>query len=88
MHMKSKSRYLSEVFLETLDENFTKESVLRAVEACEREFNSRSEDLEQAASHKELLDFWDVYREFDELFQEQERASFQLLHVIRKVRDH
>lgn len=54
--------YLSELFLDTLGSDYSKESVTRAVLACNAEYESRMTEV----SGKELRDFWEVYREFDE----------------------
>ena len=53
--------YLSELFLETLDGDYSKESVNRAVMACNAEYELRTTEVPK----KELKDFWEVYREFD-----------------------
>ena len=54
--------YLNELFLDTLGCDYSKESVYRAVMACNAEYEPRMTEV----SGKELRDFWEVYREFDE----------------------
>lgn len=84
--MKSTDRYLSGLFLEKLAEEFTKESVKRALNACEEEFRGRMADREVTLEVRtELMDFWDAYQEFDELFSEEEKSPYQILQAIRRI---
>lgn len=54
--------YLSELFLDTLGSDYSRESVNCAVMACNAEYETRMTEV----PGKELRDFWEVYREFDE----------------------
>lgn len=53
---------LSELFLDSLGSDYSMGSVTSAVMTCNAEYESRMTGI----SVKELRDFWEVHREFDE----------------------
>lgn len=67
--------YLSELFLQQLDGDFSMKSVEHALGKCDEEFRSRTE----AVSVDEMRAFWDVYKEFDSELCEDVRNSLQIL---------
>ena len=63
------SKYLSEIFLETVGTDFSESSVKRGLAACAKTWNEKGECPE-----KEICDFWDVTKEFadEEAFKDDE----------------
>lgn len=78
------NHYLSEVFLDNLEEDYSATSVHAALKACENELNQRLDRIPSSIGkglyfletdgagfrkrnsiYGEILDFWDVMREFD-----------------------
>ncbi|MDO4336879.1 MAG: hypothetical protein Q4C91_02195 [Eubacteriales bacterium] len=94
--------YLSELFLQQLGENYDVESVLTALEVCDKEFHTRSTetcDAQNLALHMkqrdiaepsqytcEFLDFWDVCKEFDPLLDEQQKKELEVLNTARQIK--
>ena len=50
--------YLSELFLDTIGEDYKKESLHHALTICDMEYKSRK------VSERELIEFYDVVKEF------------------------
>ena len=69
--------YLSELFLEEVDRDYSADSIKNAVKICDDEVKVRSEELPIA----ELLDFWDVYKEFRGMLDQQEMESFEIIRM-------
>lgn len=94
--------YLSELFLQQLDENYDSGSVIAALKVCDKELHTRPTetcDVQNLALHIkqrkiaelsqyicEFLDFWDVYKEFDIFLNEQQKKDFEVLSTARQVR--
>lgn len=96
MNRKKKKLYLSELFLEKLNGDFSNKAVIRAVENCNDEILKRmstypfARDLidyffygkEQKQIKQELGDFRDVYHEFDKLIKPNIKKNYLILQVI------
>lgn len=67
--------YLSELFLKTLRGDYSISSIRNALTVCNAEFLKRIETIQFA----ERLDFWDVYCEFDSMFELTEKNNYPLL---------
>lgn len=78
--------YLSELFLQQLDGDFSTESVMKALNKCDEELKSRMcVSAEDAYSIDEMRAFWDVYKEFDSELGEERMASVEILSLARGI---
>lgn len=95
---KKKNTYLSELFLENLNGDFSRQAVLRALEKCNDEvlkrmgaypctrglidylFNRGKQT--RKLSKQELVDFWDVYGEFDHMLRPGVKRNYLILQMI------
>lgn len=89
--------YLSQLFLSQLDKDCSLTSVMNALTICDKELSNRSEAEKFAICNQdgfhvlspfeyELLDLWDVYKEFDSLVTEQQK-KLHILTLIRKTKN-
>ena len=93
--------YLSELFLQELDETYSLGSVMKALNVCNKELCSRTEN-DVGATHTdiwdkegekgeltelgyELMDFWDVYKEFDLLMEKGRKEVLKILDLVRSI---
>lgn len=72
--------YLSELFLDELGEDFSRQSVQNALEICNEEYLSRPKDN---VSETELRDLMDCYFEFSGLFP---KLDLPLLVALKPLR--
>lgn len=89
--------YLSELFLEKLDKDYTKKSVLNAVISCNQEFMEKVNLIgnEGKISFKdmilnrneqaELLDFIDVFREFQDVLSNEETDELIIFRIVKEL---
>lgn len=101
MYKKTKNTYLSELFLESLNGDFSRKAVLKALEKCNDEilkrmhiypcakgvidtFFCRVKQKKRISNQirQELIDFWDVYSEFDNMFQSSTKKEYLILQMI------
>lgn len=100
MKKKMKKFYLSELFLENLDGDFSRKAVLRALEKCNDEILQRMNAYHYAREiidyfyeenqklkiskqiKQELVDFWDVYSEFDNMLKPNIKKNYLILQII------
>ena len=92
--------YLSELFLETLNGDFSLEALLKALKNCDEEVILRSKKhghgnmkisrllRKFGFKHKvpqyvqqEFLDFWDVYKEFDDMLPAGIKKEYYILQL-------
>ena len=94
--------YLSELFLQSIENDAAMEKVKDAIRICEEELRSRplpaddgtnggsrlpeTDGWDVASDGRELLDFWDVYREFDVEMDDAFKNSSKLLGLCRSLR--
>lgn len=89
--------YLSQLFLSQLDKDCSLTSVMNALTICDKELFNRPETekipfCNQENFHVlspfgyELLDLWDVYKEFDSLVTKQQK-KIHILTLIRKIKN-
>lgn len=94
--------YLSELFLQELDETYSLSSTVNALKMCDNELCLRSEKevdgdhmsvwdkqggIEQLTEFGyELMDFWDVYKEFDLLIEKGQKEVSKILDLVRSIR--
>ena len=97
---KKKNTYLSELFLENLNGDFSRKAVLRALEKCNDEiqkrmgaypcarglignfFNSGKQTRKLSKQMtQELVDFWDVYGEFDYMLRPSAKRNYLILQM-------
>ena len=97
---KKKNTYLSELFLENLNGDFSRQAVLRAWEKCNDEirkrmgaypcaiglignfFNSGKQTRKLSKQMtQELVDFWDVYGEFDYMLRPSAKRNYLILQM-------
>lgn len=69
--------YLSEMFLDAIHRDYSPDSIKRAVKICNDEIVMRENEIALA----ELLDFWDVYKEFGAILDLQEMREFELIRM-------
>ncbi len=98
---KKKNTYLSELFLENLNGDFSRQAVLRALEKCNDEIRKRmgaypcaiglignffnNEKQTRKLSRQmtqELVDFWDVYGEFDYMLRPGAKRNYLILQML------
>lgn len=99
---KKKNTYLSELFLENLNGDFSRQAVLRALEKCNDEIQKRMDAYpcdrgwltsnffnrgKQTRKHsrqmtQELVDFWDVYGEFDNMLRPSAKRNYLILQML------
>lgn len=65
--------YLSELFLDVIGEDFSKNSLQHTLTVCDKEYKSRK------VSERELIDFYDVVKEF---LNEVRILDYEVLQVI------
>lgn len=101
MDKRKKNAYLSELFLENLNGDFSRHAVLRALEKCNDEilkrmdaypctkelidnFFNRGKRTRKLSEQimQELVDFWDVYDEFDYLLRPGVRRNYLILQML------
>lgn len=97
MYKKKKNTYLSELFLENLDGDFSRQAVLTALEKCNDEMLKRrgiyscarnlngyffNKGKQTRQIEQELLDFWDVYGEFDHMFRPNVKRNYLILQMV------
>lgn len=101
MCKEKQKMYLSELFLEKLNEDFSQKAVFRALEKCNDEMHKRLEnyqctgelidvifkkDGQKQEAYKrmwqEFMDFWDVCREFNDMFTPEMRKNYLILQMI------
>ena len=94
MDKKKKNTYLSELFLENLNGDFSRLAVLRALEKCNDEVLKRmgtypctkwAEKQTKKLSKQimqELVDFWDVYGEFDNMLRPSVKRNYLILQML------
>ena len=98
---KKKNTYLSELFLENLNGDFSRQAVLRALEKCNDEirkrmsaypctrglignFFNRGKQTRKLPRQitQELVDFWDVYGEFDNMLRPSAKRNYLILQML------
>lgn len=101
MNKEKKKLYLSELFLETLNGDFSLEAVLKALKRCDEEILHKLDGCgfvnrlfkafrRMLGLKKEihpnmqqgLLDFWDVYGEFDNMLSPGMKKKYFVLRMI------
>lgn len=101
MKKARKEMCLSGVFLETLGEDFTLKTVLKALGRCDERLlegtvlggkigravkrfmvSARADLGEYAAVRQEIMDFWDVYGEFDDMLTPGMKKRYLILWMI------
>ncbi|WP_289302050.1 hypothetical protein [Sporofaciens musculi] len=101
MDKKKKNTYLSELFLENLNGDFSRLAVLRALEKCNDEvlkrmgtypctkwaidyFFYREKQTKKLSKQimQELVDFWDVYGEFDNMLRPSVKRNYLILQML------
>lgn len=101
MNKRKQNIYLSELFLEKLNGDFSRKAVLRALEKCNDEILQRmgtyrcarelidyfiyGEKQKRKISKQikqELVDFWDVYSEFDDMLKPSIKKNYLILQMI------
>lgn len=99
--IEKSERYLSEVFLASLNGDFSLEKVIYAINACNQELMERFKNTKYLNDfisylsnnqtpkyiYQEFLDFWDVYGEFDEFLMSEVKEKYLILGVIHPVRN-
>lgn len=89
--MKKRNMYLSELFLGGLGGDYSIKSLKKALSMCNKEFLKRLSkeklNCKQCLScyKQELLDFYDVYSEFDEELDFSFKNKFFILQQIQYV---
>lgn len=91
--------FLSELFLDVLGEDYTKEAVKEALARCSQEMFRRMGSFEDekkletiffeaedehnpTEAFEEIMAFWDVYGEFDDLLLPEEKKKFPILQTV------
>ncbi|MEY8236915.1 hypothetical protein AALA36_14500 [Lachnospiraceae bacterium 66-29] len=102
MDKRKKNPYLSELFLENLNGDFSRQAVLRALEKCNDEiqkrmgaypcdrgwlisnFFNRGKQTRKLSRQitQELVDFWDVYGEFDNMLRPSAKKNYLILQML------
>lgn len=101
MDKRKKKAYLSELFLDNLNEDFSRYAVLRALEKCNDEilkrmgtypysggsaycFFNRIKQKRNLSKQimQELVDFWDVYGEFDHMLRPDIKRNYLILQML------
>lgn len=101
MDKRKKNVYLSELFLENLNGDFSRQAVLRALEKCNDEilkrigtyscargligyFFNKGEQTRKLSKQmtQELVDFWDVYGEFDPMLRPNVKRNYLILQML------
>ena len=101
MDKRKKNTYLSELFLENLNGDFSHQAVLRALEKCNDEirkrigaypyaralignFFNRGKQTRKLSREmaQELVDFWDVYGEFDNMLKPSAKRNYLILQML------
>lgn len=93
--------YLSEVFLMHTEDEFSEESVRKGIESCQRILEERLSKLpsslgrclyfleqkgeEENPAFREMIDFWDVVKDFSEEYREYEIV--RLAECLREIRN-
>ncbi len=89
--------YCSQLFLSHLDKNCSLTSVLNALAICDKELANRPSEQKipfcqgtgtpvLSSFGHELLDLWDVYKEFDSLVGKQ-AEEIHILNLIQNTKD-
>ncbi len=106
MDKRKKNTYLSELFLENLNGDFSRQAVLKALGKCNDEIQKRmgaypctrglignffnrgkqSRKLSRQMM-QELVVFWDVYGEFDNMFRPSTKRNYVILEMFKVYRD-
>lgn len=90
---------LSEIFLETLGNDYSVESIRRALDKCEEAIGGSSnpteepvlgpgffeEDRSVTDKFYQLMDFWDVYKEFEDLLSQEENRGRWILRLVYEL---
>lgn len=101
MDKRKKNVYLSELFLENLNGDFSRQTVIRALEKCNDEMLKRIGAYPCAKNliiylfnrgkqtwklpkqiTQELVDFWDVYGEFDTMLRPNVKRNYLILQML------
>lgn len=101
MDKRKKNAYLSELFLENLNGDFSRQAVLRALGKCNDEilkrmgtyscarrligcfFNKEKQTRKLSRQMtQELVDFWDVYGEFDTMLRPNVERNYLILQML------
>ena len=101
MDKRKKNTYLSELFLENLNGDFSRQAVLRALEKCNDEIQKRMGAYPCARGlignifnrgkqtrklprqiTQQLVDFWDVYGEFDNMLRPSAKRNYLTLQML------
>ena len=101
MDKRKKNTYLSELFLENLNGDFSRRAVLRALEKCNDEvlkrmrtylgvrelvccFYYKGKQTKKPSEQitQELVDFWDVYGEFDHMLKPGVKRKYLILQML------
>lgn len=103
---EEKNTYLSELFLENLNGDFSRQAVLRALKKCNDEiqkrisaypcareengyFFNREKQMGELSRQitQELVDFGDVYEEFDNMLRPSTKRNYLILQMLYAYRN-